>query len=509
MSRQNIFCTEVTSPPCGIIIFGASGDLTSRKLLPALFSLYNRKLLNENFFILGCSRTDYSSEEFKNKVYDTIKKSAKITSEDILNSFVDHCFYISGDYFGSNLYEKLSIKLNELENSFKTSHNRIFYCATPPNIYLEIICSLGKASLNKPFDNNSWSRIIVEKPFGSDINTSMDLDRRLLSTLKEEQIYRIDLYLGKETVQNILMLRFANSIFEPLWNSNYIDHIQVLVSETIGIGHRAGYFEKAGLLRDMCQNHMLQLLTLIAMEPPAVYDANKVRDEKIKLLSSIRSFDQDNICNNFVRGQYVSGIVENQDVLAYRNEKNVNHDSNIETFTAFKLFIDNWRWRGVPFYFRVGKRLKQTLTGVAVVFKSVPHSMFDRDSSNAADKNILFLTVQPKEGISLKILAKYPGPKSCLTPVNLNFCYKDEFKIDLPEAYERLLLDCMHGDQTLFIRHDFMKLSWNLMSPVLNEWAKPDSKCPLYDYKAGSWGPEAANKLIENDGRKWLITKLE
>ena len=510
MKEKQCGCNENMSSPCGIVIFGASGDLTHRKLLPALFSLFKNKLLNPKFYILGVARTTMSNTEFRDKVYNIVMDSFSKVDETVVNKFVKHCYYLSGDYQELGLYNKINDILTRIEGEYKTGGNRLYYCATPPQVYKEIICLLKRSGLSCNKDECvPLNKVIVEKPFGYDLESAKELENRLSGSLQENQIYRIDHYLGKETVQNILMLRFANALFEPLWNSNYIDHIQITTSETIGVGHRASYFESAGILRDMFQNHMLQLLALVAMEPPTKFNVKQLRDEKNKLISSIKPFSEEDIEKNIVRGQYTTGIIDNLEVPPYRQESGVKSDSQTETFVALKLFIENWRWHGVPFYVRVGKRLKERLTEISIVFKKVPHSIFAPFSIDSLESNVLSLTVQPKEGIAFKFLTKKPGPKTCLMPAYLDFCYKDMIKTNLPEAYERLLLDCMNSDQTLFIRNDCMELSWELMMPILDYWNSSRTGCPLYSYTAGSWGPEEANNLIINDNRKWLLSKQD
>lgn len=495
-------CEEIAAPPCGVVIFGASGDLTNRKLIPSLFLLFRNKLLPETFYILGCARTEMTDAQFRTLIEQDLKAKFEECCSDLIEPFLNRCFYLHGDYDDIVLYKNIIIRTDELSRKFKTKGNKLFYCATPPQVYTHIIEKLSDSGITELSATKSpWVRVIVEKPFGYDLKSSRELNNLLTQNLDEHQIYRIDHYLGKETVQNILMLRFANAIFEPLWNNKYIDHVQITTSESIGIEHRAGYFEKAGLFRDMFQNHMLQLLTLVTMEPPARFDADQLRDEKTKVLRAISPLNEEKLRHNFVRAQYTANEINGEILKSYREEKNVNEHSLTETFVAMKLSIDNWRWRGVPFYFRVGKRLKEKTTQIAIIFKSVPHSIFKGGHLPA---NVLILQVQPKESLSIKFMVKQPGTKSCLTPVDMKFGYKDAFSIDLPDAYERLLLDCMNGDQTLFIRDDFMDLAWKLIMPVLNDWSSETPINQLKYYKAGTWGPLEAQKLIQKDGRNWL-----
>ena len=494
------FCIETRSRPCGVIIFGASGDLSFRKLIPSLYHLYCRGLLPETFYVLGCARTKMTDDQFRQKVTDSLKlsKPEHIGCE----KFIKSCHYLSGNYDDINTYTALSEKIKTLDDKFSTNNNRIFYLSTPPSIYQVIVENLSEAGLvNGSGDKEPWTRIIVEKPFGYDLKSALKLDESLHKYIKENQIYRIDHYLGKETVQNILIFRFANSIFEPIWNRNYIDHVQITVAESIGVGHRAGYFDKSGLLRDMFQNHMVQMLSLVAMEPPISFHADHVRDQKAKLLDSIVPFDTKNMINKVVRAQYKKGNVDGEKLNGYREEPNVPAESSTETYTAMKIMIDNWRWQGVPFYLRSGKRLPFKSSEIAVVFKKIPHSIFTPIKPDEFSKNTLVFNVQPEEGIQLTIQAKHPGPKLCMSALTMDFKWQEIFGTDPPEAYERLLLDCMLGDQTLFIRHDNMKLSWSLFTPILNKWA--ENKGDLVFYEAGSQGPLKADELLKQDGHTW------
>jgi len=498
------FCVETRPGPCGIIIFGASGDLTYRKLIPALFSLYNRDLLPNEFYILGCARTAMSDEEFRLKAHKAIVNAVKSLDQAKLNSFLNRLSYHAGDYYDTETYRLLSAKLDELDKGYSIGGNRIFYLAIPPDLYCPIIQMLNSVGLtSEPDDGRSYVHIVFEKPFGRDLKSAMALDKELHHVLLERQIYRIDHYLGKETVQNILMFRFANAVFEPIWNRRYIDHVQITVAETIGIEHRAGYFERSGLLRDIFQNHILQMLALVSMEPPTSFNADRVRDERVKLLRSLRPFPLDDLDKFIVRGQYISGKIDGEDVVGYRDEKDVNPNSQIETFVSAKVFIDNWRWQGVPFYIRSGKRLARKLSEIAIIFKNVPYSMFHPLPAELLANNVLVMNVQPEEGISLTIQAKQPGAKLCMTSLTMAFRYKDILGIEMPDAYERLLLDCMLGDQTLFWRSDDVESAWAFVTPVLQRWEDDPKVCPLTFYESGSWGPRESAGLIERDGRKW------
>ncbi|HGJ63776.1 TPA: glucose-6-phosphate dehydrogenase [bacterium] len=500
------FCTELRPDPCGIIIFGASGDLTFRKLIPSLFSLYKRELMPKNFYVLGCARTDMTDEEFRNKSLASIIKKSSDIDQNKQNDFINRFTYISGDYSDSETYLRLSKRLEELDNLYLTEANHLFYLAITPDLYCKIVNMLGSVGLiTESRDDKRCVHVVFEKPFGRDLESALSLDRELHHVLTEDQIYRIDHYLGKETVQNILMFRFANAIFEPIWNHNYIDHVQITVAETIGVEHRAGYFERAGLLRDMFQNHILQMLALVAMEPPISFNSDRVRDERVKLLRALRRIPLDKLNDYIIRGQYMSGIIDGENVPSYRDEKNVAKDSSIETFVSAKLFIGNWRWQGVPFYVRTGKRLAQKVSEIVIVFKRVPYSMFSPLPPESLSPNVLVLNVQPEEGMALTIQAKQPGAKLCMNSLTLDFRYKDVFGAEMPDAYERLLLDCMLGDQTLFWRSDDVEATWAFVTPILDKWELDPECCPLTFYKSGSWGPDEAKELIKRDGREWRI----
>ena len=485
-------CEDPTPEPAGIIIFGASGDLSFRKLIPSIFKLFkNRKLIN--FYLLGVGRSTLSDEDFKNKIKETLISY----DQKLVNIFIEHAYFVSGNYDDEKLYIDLNEKINTLNEKYKTLNNKLFYFATPPHVYLPIIKHLGRCHLSR--ENGNFSRMIIEKPFGHDLDSAKKLDAELHKYLNEKQIYRIDHYLGKETVQNIMMMRFANIVFEPIWNYKYIDHVQITVSEQLGVENRIGYFENTGLLRDMFQNHILQLLTLITMEPPASLNADMIHDEKIKILKSIRPFNIETINERVIRGQYIKGIINGKEKSSYIDE--VGKPSNTETFVAAKLFIDNWRWSGVPFYLRTGKRLKKKISEVSIVFKDVPHSIFSDFYSVKIAPNSLIIRIQPDEGFSLVLQAKQPGSKICLNTLNMEFKYKNFFDYEPQDAYERLILDALLGDQTLYVRNDIMEESWKLVTPILNSWK--NNHTDLYYYPSGGWGPKEAFELIEKDGRKW------
>lgn len=504
VKRAEIFCVETQLSACAMVIFGASGDLTQRKLLPAIWSIYQRGQLSEGFFILGCGRSQMSDDKFREGLAKVLKSNAESGAKAMIDLFLKRCFYISGNYDSDDLYKKLKDKLKALEGKYPTGGRRIFYLSTPPSLFPVIVDHLGSAKLTvEDLKNDRWVRVVVEKPFGHDLDSALKLDRQLYKVLNEPQIYRIDHYLGKETVQNILMFRFANAVFEPIWNRRYVDHVQITVAETLGVEHRAGYFEQAGQLRDMFQNHMMQMLALVAMEPPSSFDADRVRDEKLKLLRSIRPFPLGELNRWIVRGQYKHGYNGDAPVVGYHQEEGVAQDSVTETYVAAKMFLDNWRWQGVPFYLRSGKRLGRRVSEIAIAFKSVPHSMFGSVLPVDPQPNYLVINIQPEEGVSLTIQAKQPGPKIKMTPLTLDFHYRDVFTGALPDAYERLLMDCIAGDQTLFIRHDEVNVAWGLLTPVLDTWAGWAKNRTPFDYPAGSWGPAEADKLLDKSGHQW------
>lgn len=491
---------ERSPEPCTIAIFGASGDLAHRKLFPALYDLFCEKRLPKNFSIVGFSRKQWNDEEFRKEILSVLKSKPDKKQR---TEFINHLYYRIADPADADSFRSLAEELDMLQAKHKAGKNIIFYLAIPPSAFGDTILHLHSRGLIQPATGGDyWTRVVFEKPFGHDLESARKLNSEVRRYLDERQIYRIDHYLGKETVQNILMFRFANSIFEPVWNRQYIDHVQIMASETLGVEHRAAYYENAGTLRDMFQNHMFQLLTLCAMEPPVNFASNQYHDEKAKVLRAVRPIPKGRVDDFVVRGQYGSGRAGGKSVPAYRKEEGVDSHSVTETFVAMKLFIDNWRWHGVPFYLRSGKRLNTQATEITIKFKQIPHSMFSSLDADVIASNILCFRIQPDEGISLRFGAKRPGPELDLASLNLDFDYSDTFHVHLMGPYERLLLDCMHGDQTLFVREDTVELSWKFITAILQEWKKsPPAKFPNYD--SGSWGPEAANKLIEKDGRKW------
>ncbi|MFA6931172.1 MAG: glucose-6-phosphate dehydrogenase [Lentisphaeria bacterium] len=502
--RANL-CAESKPVPNLLVIFGASGDLTRRKLIPALYKLYARELFHPDSRIIGCARSALSPEQFQ----QSLKEFLADEDQEKLAVFLSKTSYVSGDYADPATYQALLQRIQQLEQELAQPLNRTFYLATPASLYPVIVPQLGQASLSKEnYEGTPWRHVVLEKPFGFDLASAEALDRMLHETLQERQIYRIDHYLGKETVQNILMLRFANIIFEPIWNSSYIDHVQITAAETVGIEKRAGYYDKSGQLRDMFQNHMLAMLSLVAMEAPAAFDADSLRDEQLKLIRSIRPFTIQELGDYLIRGQYSPGQINGKAVPGYREEPDLPAQSNTETYVAAKVLIDNWRWRGVPFLLRTGKRLPQKLSEIAITFKRVPHSIFPQLRAEDLEADTLVLNVQPEEGMALSIQAKQPGSKLCMGKLTLNFSYAEVFGGNIPDAYERLLLDCMLGDQTLFIRSDVIAAAWKLLTPILEAWKKSDEKqmecpCALQFYAAGSEGPEAAKRLFKDRNATW------
>ena len=487
--------------PCVMVIFGASGDLTKRKLIPALYNLAKDNLLSKEFALVGFARNEMTSEQFRDEIGKEIGEFATTTVDpDLWHWFSRRIYYHAGDFADPNAYTALADTLAQIDKEHGTRGNYFYYLATAPSFFGPIISKLGDAGLVK--EDHGWRRVIIEKPFGHDYESAIALNKEIRTVLDEKQIYRIDHYLGKETVQNILVFRFANGIFEPIWNRRYIDHIQITVAETVGVETRGGYYEKAGTLRDMVPNHIFQLISLTAMEPPVSFDADVVRDEQAKILKALSPMTDEEVLTRTVRGQYGEGMEGNDRLPGYRSEPSVSPESRTETFVAMKLFIDNWRWADVPFYLRTGKRLPQRATKIVIQFKRAPFILFRKTAVDKLEPNRLTLHLQPDEGISLSFGAKVPGPVVQIGGVNMNFNYTDYFKATPQTGYERLLYDCMLGDATLFQRSDMVETAWHVVAPILDVWeALPPRRFP--NYAAGTWGPHEADEMLTKDNRHW------
>ena len=498
--------TDKNLASCAFVLFGATGDLTKRKIIPALFSLSLQGLLPESFAIVAFARRDKNDQIFRDELQADLREFAPKLPADGPEwaAFSERITYVRSNFDDEPGYRRLGDHLDKLDKERGIGGNRLFYLATPPDNFSEIILHLGKVGLNKPGKDGDWARIIIEKPFGVDLPSAQALNVEVNTWFEESQVYRIDHYLGKETVQNILVLRFANQIFEPLWNQKYIDNVQITVAETLGVEGRGAYFEKAGVTRDIAQNHALQVLTLIAMEPPVALSADAIRDEKVKVLRSIRPFTPEDVALWTVRGQYGPGVISEEAVPGYREEESVDPHSETDTFAAFKFQINNWRWSGVPFYVQAGKRMPKRVTEVKIQFKAVPDILFARINSGLCP-NLLTLRIQPDEGASIEIGSKEPGPEMNIRPVQMNFQYGSTFNAPIRDAYERLILDAVRGDASLFARNDEVEAAWNLITPILDAWR--DLSCPLFpNYAAGTWGPEAANSLLK-EGQAWHLPK--
>lgn len=484
-----------------LVIFGASGDLTARKLIPAVYNLFQKNYLPEKYAILGVGRTPYDDDTFRQKVVFDNKhlKDKSDNGPASLNRFADMIHYQAIDTSNAEDYKVLRDRLSSLDTEAHSSKNIIFYLSVPPSLYPVIPKRLAEVGLNN--EENGWRRVIIEKPFGYDLQSAKELNKSLLEDYNENQIYRIDHYLGKETVQNLLVTRFSNSIFEPLWNRNFIHRVEITSAESVGVEKRGGYYDDSGALRDMVQNHLLQLIALVAMEPPSKSDANSIRNEKLKVFQSLRQLSKEEMKTNVIRGQYVSSKINDVEIKGYREEEGVNQESRTETFVALKFFIDNWRWAEVPFYIRTGKKLPTRVSEVVIHFKPNHHHIFSNNQMVNA-QNILVLRIQPNEGILLKVGMKVPGAGFKVKNVNMDFLYSDLTDAYVPDAYERLLLDCMQGDATLYARGDSVEAAWEFIDPILKAW-KEDPSIPIYGYPAGTWGPEHVDDLMEGKNMAW------
>ncbi len=497
--------TRITrsAEPCILVIFGATGDLTSRKLLPALYNLARERQLPTHFACVGFARREKTNETFRDEMREAVGQFSRVKPVDnsLWKKFSEQLYYHQSEFHEDAGYDSLRKLLNDLDTQYGTKGNHLFYLSTQPSFFPVIVKKLKEHQLiyDAAAVHDKWSRVIIEKPFGEDTASATDLQQEITKYLDESQIYRIDHYLGKETVQNILVFRFTNSIFESLWNNHHIDHVQLSVAEEIGVGTRGRFWEEAGMLRDIIQNHMMQLLSLVGMEPPINLKASSIHDEKVKVLEAIRPFDLKQLNKYAVRGQYGPGFINGQPVKGYREEDNVARDSNVETYVALELFIDNWRWSGVPFYLRAGKRLPKRVTEIAITFKNAPGYLFQ-----FGEQNTLVIRIQPDEGISLKMNCKVPGMSTQIQPVKMDFLYGAYFGSALSEAYERLICDCMAGDSTLFARIDEVMASWRLLTPLIYRWQEDKAK-DFPNYASGTWGPEAAEEMIAKEDRKWRL----
>ena len=498
---------ERTAAPCAVVIFGASGDLTRRKLMPALYNMAISRSLPSGFAVVGVARREKTHDDFRKEMKEGVSKFSRRKPIDatLWEDFERGISYVAGTFEAKETYERLREHLEQLDTERGTQQNRLFYLAVPPSEFRSIVTGLQGANLVQPAarerETGQFSRIVIEKPFGHDLASARELNDTIGSTFAESQAFRIDHYLGKETVQNLLVFRFANSLFEPMWNREHVDHVQITVAEEIGVEGRGKFYEQTGVTKDIVENHLMQLLCLTAMEPPISLAADAVRDEKVKVLKSLRRMERGLVQQNVIRGQYARGIVRGDEVPAYREEPDVAKDSRVETYVAMRMFVDNWRWGGVPFYVRAGKRLAKRVTEIAIQFKTVPHKLFSAPDGGITP-NVLTMRIQPDEGIALRFITKEPGQHTVLRDVAMDFRYGSAFGSNTPEAYERLLLDAMRGDATLFTRRDEVEEQWSYIDAVFDAW-RAEANAPPPLYSGGSWGPEQADDLLARDGRRW------
>jgi glucose-6-phosphate 1-dehydrogenase len=487
-----------------LVIFGASGDLTKRKLIPALYELHTQQLLPEKLAVLGVSRTDLSDSDFREKMKEFL--SIQPHNKKDIEDFLEHLYYQPLSTADSSEYSILKARLESLGKELSIPENYIYYLSTPPNLYQVIPQSLAEVGLND--SSKGFKRLIIEKPFGTDLKSAQELNKNLLNYFNEDQLYRIDHYLGKETVQNMLVTRFSNGIFEPIWNHNFVHHIEITSAETLGVEDRGGYYDHSGAMRDMVQNHLMQVMGLVAMEPPVVIEADAIRNEILKVFQSMRPIHENDVAAHVIRGQYIKSHIGRELVKGYREESGVDPNSRTETFVALKFFIDNFRWAGVPFYIRTGKKLPARVTEVVIHFKNTPHHLFGNQAGTEPVSNQLVLRIQPDEGILLKIGMKVPGAGFRVQTVNMNFHYNELSDVYLPSAYGRLLLDCMQGDATLYSRGDAVEKAWEFVQPILDAWKK-DPDIPIYGYPAGTWGPEIVDDLMEDGMWRYPCKNLD
>jgi glucose-6-phosphate 1-dehydrogenase len=493
---------ERVPDPHAMVIFGATGDLSHRKVFPALAQLWRTNLLPHDWMLIAVGRRPYTDKSFREEIGKSLDQFSRVPLEpEAERQFLDRVTYHRGDFADDKAFDSLTERLVEIDRDHGTAGNHLFYLATQPSAFSEIVAQLGRCGLDHERHGGGWRRIIIEKPFGRDLDSARRLNREVGKVFRESQVYRIDHYLGKETVRNLMVFRFANGIFEPLWNRRYVDHVQITMAETIGVEDRGAFYEETGTLRDVFQNHLLQLLSLVAMEPPATFAADALRDEKVKVLRAIDPFTKVRVDENVVRGQYAPGWVAAEPVEGYREEPEVDPQSETETYVAAKLYVDDWRWSGVPFYVRAGKRLPKRATEIAIQFAGVPHRLF-AETATDPQPNLLAIRIQPDEGILLRFGSKVPGLGLDIRTVNMDFTYGSAFSTDSPDAYETLVLDAMLGDASLFTRADEVEAAWGIATPILDSWI--EEAAPSFpNYEAGTWGPDAADQLIERDGRRW------